>query len=56
MSDSVCNIRTVKSLGRPEGFMQIFSEKLDDLNLINNEKYLKSAILTGMSKGMIMFV
>jgi ABC-type bacteriocin/lantibiotic exporter with double-glycine peptidase domain len=56
MSDSVCNIRTVKSLGRPEGFMQKFSEKLDDLSVINNEKHLKTAILTGMSKGMIMFV
>ena len=29
MSDSVCNIRTVKSMGRNEAFMDIFDAKLD---------------------------
>lgn len=56
MSDSVTNIRTVKSLGRPKAFLSKFDEKLDELNKVNSEKHLKSAILSGMSKGMIMFV
>ncbi len=56
MSDSVCNIRTVKSFGRPESFLKIFGDKLDDLSKVNNEKHLKAAFLFGMSKGMIMFV
>jgi ATP-binding cassette subfamily B (MDR/TAP) protein 1 len=56
MSDSVCNVRTVKSLGRPKCFLSKFDEKLDELNRVNSEKHLKSAILSGMSKGMIMFV
>lgn len=29
MSDSVCNIRTVKSLGRPKAFEAKFGDKLD---------------------------
>jgi ABC-type multidrug transport system fused ATPase/permease subunit len=56
MSDSVCNIRTVKSMGRPESFLQKFDEKLDELSKVNKEKFLKSAFTFGMSKGMIMFV
>lgn len=56
MSDSVCNIRTVKSLGRPKAFLQKFDEKLDELNKVNASKHLRSAILSGMSKGMIMFI
>lgn len=35
MSDSVCNIRTVKSLGRPKSFLSKFDEKLDELNKVN---------------------
>jgi ABC-type multidrug transport system fused ATPase/permease subunit len=56
MSDSVCNVRTVKSLGRPKCFLQKFDAKLDELNKVNSEKHLQAAILAGMSKGMIMFV
>lgn len=29
MSDSVCNIRTVKSMGRPKSFLDAFNLKLD---------------------------
>lgn len=56
MSDSVCNIRTVKSLGRPKSFLKIFDAKLDELNQVNSEKHLQAAIFAGMSKGMIMFI
>jgi len=56
MSDSVCNIRTVKSMGRPKAFLDTFNLKLDELSQVNMEKHLKSSILFGMSKGMIMFI
>jgi ABC-type multidrug transport system fused ATPase/permease subunit len=56
MSDSVCNVRTVKSMGRPKAFLDAFNLKLDELSQVNQEKHLKSAILFGMSEGMIMFV
>ena len=56
MSDSVCNMRTVKSFGHPKTFVDKFGEKLDELNTVNAEKYLKTGVLTGMSKAMIMFV
>lgn len=56
MSDSVCNIRTVKALGRPKGFLDIFGKKLEELNSVNTEKHIKSAILAAMSRAMIMFV
>lgn len=56
MNDSVCNIRTVKSLGRPKAFIEKFDVKLDELNSLNQAKHFNGSILSGMSKGMIMFV
>lgn len=56
MNDSVTNIRTVKSLGRPKAFLDEFGSKLDEISSVNQEKHFKSAILSGMGKGMIMFV
>ena len=56
MSDSVCNMRTVKSFGHPKTFVDKFGEKLDELNVVNAKKYMTTSILTGMSKAMIMFV
>jgi ABC-type bacteriocin/lantibiotic exporter with double-glycine peptidase domain len=31
MSDSVCNIRTVKSMGQPQAFLNTFSVTLDEI-------------------------
>lgn len=56
MSDSVCNMRTVKSFGHPKTFIDKFAEKLDELSALNTKKYITSSILTGMGKAMIMFV
>lgn len=56
MSDSVCNMRTVKSFGHPTTFINKFGDKLEELNEVNAKKYLTSSFLTGMGKAMIMLV
>ena len=56
MSDSVCNMRTVKSFGHPQTFHDKFSSKLEELNLVNSKKHFTSCFLTGMSKAMIMLI
>jgi ATP-binding cassette, subfamily B (MDR/TAP), member 1 len=56
MSDSVCNIRTVKSFGHPKVFLDKFGDKLEEVNKVNSEKHFTSCFLTGMSKAMIMIV
>ena len=56
MNDSVCNIRTVKSLGRPQAFVNEFGKKLDELNEVSMKKHFTTGVLTGMSKAMIMIV
>lgn len=56
MSDSVCNMRTLKSLGSITPFLDKFEGKLDEINQVNAEKFLTSSILNGMGKAMIMIV
>jgi ATP-binding cassette, subfamily B (MDR/TAP), member 1 len=56
MSDSVCNMRTVKSFGHPKTFLSDYGKKLDELNEVNSKKHFTSCFLTGMSKAMIMIV
>ena len=56
MNDSVTNMRTVKSFGHPKTFIDKFSSKLEELNVVNSKKHLTTSFLTGMSKAMIMIV
>mgnify|MGYP002079202873 FL=1 len=56
ISDTVCNIRTVKSFGSSESFLAVFNDKLDEIGRISSEKALKTSILQGLSRGSVMFV
>lgn len=50
------NIRTVKSFGHNQLFLNKYNEKLDNLSKLNSEKSLKSSFFDGMGRGMIMIV
>jgi hypothetical protein len=52
----VVNIRTVKSFGNNQLFLNKYEEKLDNLSKLNSEKALKSSFFDGMGRGMIMVV
>lgn len=56
ISDTVCNVRTVKSFGNVQAFINIFSAKLDEISKLTSEKALKNSILQGLSRGSVMFV
>jgi len=36
ISDTVCNIRTVKSFGNPRYFLKKFEDKVKELAVLNN--------------------
>jgi hypothetical protein len=56
ISDTVCNVRTVKSFGSSSAFLNLFDSKLDEIGKLSSEKALKSSILQGLSRGSVMFV
>jgi ATP-binding cassette subfamily B (MDR/TAP) protein 1 len=56
ISDTVCNIRTVKSFGNEDVFMNIFIGKLDELSKLSSSKQLRSSFLQGLSRGSVMFI
>jgi len=49
-------MRTLKSFGNVEPFLDKFDSKIDEINQVNSSKFLTSSILNGMSKAMIMIV
>ena len=56
ISDSVCNIRTVKSFGQDQLFLARFNSKLNEISRVAEEKAFKTSFLQGLSRGSIMFV
>lgn len=56
ISDSVCNIRTVKSFGSSLSFLTAFNDKLEEIGRLSSEKALKTSILQGLSRGSVMFI
>lgn len=56
ISDTVCNVRTVKSFGNNKAFLDIYSDKINEIDKISSEKNLKSSILQGLSRASVLFV
>jgi ATP-binding cassette subfamily B (MDR/TAP) protein 1 len=56
ISDTVCNIRTVKSFGNERVFMDIFMGKLNELTKLSEATQFRSSFLQGLSRGSVMFV
>lgn len=56
ISDTVTNVRTVKSFGNEKLFCSKFNGKIESLYLISADKAFKSSFLQGLSRGSVMLV
>lgn len=56
VSDTITNIKTVKSFGGYEQFLVIFNKSADETESLKSVKFLKLGILQGFSKSSAIFV
>ena len=56
ISDTIGNIRTVKSFGGYDQFEKVFNENLDKIERIISQKFMKMGILQGFSRSSAVLV
>lgn len=56
ISDTVSNIRTVKSFGSTKYFIQKFKEKMEELNTIAFERAVKVSFFQGMRRALLIVI